>query len=743
MVAVPPVSAYTDEQRAAIQSRTIKVLLCSQASGGVGLVATYIVSALLAKDITGSPTLATIAAACLSIGAAVVAVPLSRLMSTRGRRVGLRMAYIVGASGAACAVLAAVLRNYPLLCIGVLGAGAGNAANLSTRYAASDLAPESVRARTISIIVWATTIGSTTGSLTSGWASDVGVRLGLPDKAGSYLLSGVMFLVAAAIVDFFLRPDPLEVAGGLGVSEDKDDRPSPREAIALVWAKPAARLAVLAMIVSQVTMVGVMALTPLHMDEGGQTQAAIGAMMALHILGMYFFSPIVGWLTDRIGRYPMLITAGVLCTWGAWWAAVTPPVGRMGVFMGNFLIGLGWCFGVIAASSLMVSLYPIHQRVAVQGIGDFAMIGSGAIAGLSSGALYTVFEYRGVNYANAGFGVLLIVAVLVTMLVTRGHAGASSDVEDPTSPPDRPTDARSDAEQAAVVPEVPEPELGLVAAEPRVALASAEQIGRAFLLAQKAADDALAAAEAEGAEVIARASVAAEGLLAEARREADEIRAAATAEGREAVRGRQAEVDRLLLDAQRLLDEAARDAEATVAAARSEAAALVESARGSVAADLDLRRGQLSDELAELEATVAARRAEARDLTELVAGRRDKLAGLVRELGGVSQRLDALDGDAARVQVSEQHRLINLAATDERTAEPAAPAGKASRVGIANGERPRWAAIEASGGEPASIEEAGPVEVADIDDPFLADLRHHESPERDDEVAKRPRVRRI
>ena len=77
-------------------------------------------------------------------------------MSTHGRRVGLRTGYLIGAAGAGIALLAAITRSYPLLCIGVLGAGAGNAANLATRYAASDLAEEEHRARTISIIVWAT-----------------------------------------------------------------------------------------------------------------------------------------------------------------------------------------------------------------------------------------------------------------------------------------------------------------------------------------------------------------------------------------------------------------------------------------------------------------------------------------------------------------------------------------------------------------------------------------------------------
>ena len=146
-----PVATATTEERRSIQKRTVRVLLFSQGSGGVGLVATYIVTALLAKDITGSKSLATVAAAFLSIGAAGASFPLAKLMNTHGRRVGLRTGYLIGATGAAIALLAAITRSYPLLCIGVFGAGAGNAANLATRYAASDLARRSTgRARSAS-----------------------------------------------------------------------------------------------------------------------------------------------------------------------------------------------------------------------------------------------------------------------------------------------------------------------------------------------------------------------------------------------------------------------------------------------------------------------------------------------------------------------------------------------------------------------------------------------------------------
>ena len=144
-------------------------------------------------------------------------------------------------------------------------------------------------------------------------------------------------------------------------------------------------------------------------------------MMAFHIWGMYLLSPVVGSLTDRFGQYPMLYLSGGLCTWGAVWAAVTPAAGLLGVFMGNLLIGMGWCFGVIAASSLIVEQFPVQQRVSVQGVGDLAMVGSGALAGVSSGLLFELFGYGGVNTGNAIFGTMLIVATAATFFAVRRH----------------------------------------------------------------------------------------------------------------------------------------------------------------------------------------------------------------------------------------------------------------------------------------------------------------------------------
>jgi MFS family permease len=405
----------TEADRNQLQSRTLRVLMGSQVFGGMGLVAGYIPAALLAKEITGNATLAGLAAAMLSVGTTSASFPLAAHMHRHGRRPGLRAGYLIGAAGAVAAFGAAALSFYPLLLVGVALIGTGNACNLAARYAAADLAADERRASSISIIVWATTIGSASGSWVAlAVATSVAVAIGLPELGGPYVLSGLVFLVAAAIVHTRLRPDPLVVSGGLSAPEHRTESrwQELTRAWGLIASRPRARVAVAAMIVSQVVMVAVMTMTPLHMDDGGQAPATIGFMMTIHILGMYAFSPVVGVLSDRFGRLPMIITAGALLLAGAEFAARTSPTDSLGVIIGNFLIGLGWGFGVIAGSSLLTESVSLEDRVSVQGAADLLMSGFGAGGGLSSGAVVALRSYADLGRTSVVVAGLLLIGTL-------------------------------------------------------------------------------------------------------------------------------------------------------------------------------------------------------------------------------------------------------------------------------------------------------------------------------------------
>ena len=369
----------------------------------------FAAAAVLAKEITDSETLAALAAAMMQVGSVVTTVPLARRMARLGRRRGMVAGWSIGTVGATLAFLAAVADFYPLLVVGIIGIGAGNATNLAARFACADLAPDDRRARAIGMLVWATTFGAALGpTIALGPAAAVARFLGLPELSGPYLLSIILFVIGLTTTHVWLRPDPLEVLGTVGKAAA---RPASLRVVgSRIATVPAARLAVIAMLMGQAVMVGVMTMTPLHMDNGDHQLRVIGWVISVHVIGMFAFSPIVGWLVDRIGPYLMVGLGGVILCIGAETAAHNSAEDSAGMFAGLLLVGLGWSFGLIAGSALLIGAFPVDQRVEVQGGADLLMTGGGAIAGLSSGVVMERFGFHSLSHWAGLSALVLVVA---------------------------------------------------------------------------------------------------------------------------------------------------------------------------------------------------------------------------------------------------------------------------------------------------------------------------------------------
>ena len=415
---IAPTAIDDERERAAIQRRTLRTLFIGTIPAGAAMSGGFAAAATLGEDLTGSDGLGTFAAACVTVGGALTAVPLASYTSRHGRRPGLALAWSIAAAGAVLCAIAAIAEIYVLLPPGLAGIGAGSAGTLSARYAAADLATDEERAKAISILVWGGTFGSVFGPLLAlGPASAAAEAFGLPELAGPYLFSLVLFAVAAVAVDRLLRPDPLAVAGGLGA----ESGPRRRTAFGLLWSQPPARLAVAAMVVGHGVMVGVMVATPLHMKDGGHELDVVGLVISVHVVGMYMFAPLVGILVSRIGPRLTIAIGGVILFTGAEMAAHTDAEDRAGVLIGLFLVGLGWNFGLVSASTLLTASFSPEDRVPVQGTADLAMTAAGASAGLLSGVILEAFGYDDLSH-NAGlFGAALAVIAVMSLLPGRGR----------------------------------------------------------------------------------------------------------------------------------------------------------------------------------------------------------------------------------------------------------------------------------------------------------------------------------
>ncbi|WP_246360087.1 MFS transporter, partial [Nocardioides massiliensis] len=198
-----------------VQRRTLATLVGGQAFGGVGITIGVATAALLAEEVSGSPELAGLVQTAQVLGAALAAYVLARVMGRSGRRPGLALGYVVGTLGAALCVVAGVVSSYPLLIAAAVLLGATTAANSQSRYAATDLATADQRARHLSIVVWATTIGAVAGPNLAGPAGDLAAAWDIPELTGPFVLGAVGMAVAALVILVGLRPDPLLLARDL------------------------------------------------------------------------------------------------------------------------------------------------------------------------------------------------------------------------------------------------------------------------------------------------------------------------------------------------------------------------------------------------------------------------------------------------------------------------------------------------------------------------------------------------
>lgn len=410
----PP--APTELER--LQRRTSRVLMAGQVLGGLGVPISIALAPVLATEVSGTEALSGVASTAAVIGTAVVSLPLAALMNARGRRPGLVLAYAIGAAGAGLVVLAATIGNFPLLLLGMAAFGAASSANLQARFAAADLAAPDHRARAISLVVWASTLGAVLGPNLSAPASRSFAGTAIPETAGPFVWAAAVFLLTGTLIGVLLRPDPLLTARALAAPEEQTrEGRSLRAGIAAVKASPRARLALLTVAVSHTTMVSIMVMTPMDLSHHGAGLELIGLVISGHIAGMFAFSPVMGWLADRLGRLSVIgLAAGLLSVAALLAGTAGPSHGRSA--LGLFLLGLGWSAGMVSGSALLTDSVPQPARAAVQGLSDLTM---NTAAGLGGAAAGLIMSQAGYGWLNAVGAALLLPMAALALFTARRH----------------------------------------------------------------------------------------------------------------------------------------------------------------------------------------------------------------------------------------------------------------------------------------------------------------------------------
>ncbi|MBA2894582.1 MFS transporter [Nonomuraea soli] len=405
------------EQFKSVQRRTLAVLSLSQIIGGLGVAVGLAFSSLIVEDLSGSVTISGFAGTAMVLGSALFALPIAKVATISGRRASLALGYASAAVGGAVATLAIGLGSWPLVLVGFLLIGAGSTTNLAARYSATDLSPKGTTARHLSLVVWATTIGSVAGPNLAQPADAIGKNLGLAEYAGPFAFATFAFLVALLFLFFFLRPDPLKLARTVSTGGGEVPKRVMRAGWDAIRSSAGARAAVLAIAISHTAMVSIMSMTPVHLKHGGATTGIIGLALSLHIAGMYVFSPLVGWLADKAGKIPVLVL-GMAILLGSAVLAMTAGEHSVGQITASLiLLGLGWSCGLVAGSALLTESTPIGQRASVQGLSDLLVSVCGATGTVVAGLIV-----GGLSYSALGIAVGIVVTATGVWLAARRRA---------------------------------------------------------------------------------------------------------------------------------------------------------------------------------------------------------------------------------------------------------------------------------------------------------------------------------
>lgn len=405
------------------QRRVLIVLIAAQVLSGAGLAAGVTVGALLAQDMLGSTGLAGLLSALATAGSALAAVVVGRISQARGRRPGLAAGYLAGAVGSAGVIAAAVAGDSVLLFVAMFVYGAGTATNLLARYAGSDLAAPEHRARAVSTVLVATTLGGVVGPNLAAPAGDLAHALGIPRLAGLFLLSGAAYATAALVLAIWLRPDPLLLARTLEAERAaaafaRPDGAGDQVRPPVGWRRSGVLVGALVMAITQLVMVAIMTMTPVHMHDHGHGAAASGLVIAIHIGAMYLPAPLSGWLVDRYGpRTVAAVSALVLLAAGI--VAANAPDDSAAVFaVALTLLGVGWNLGLVSGTAIINDAVPLATRARTQGLVDVSIAIAGAVGGMASGLVVAAAGYP---LLAVGGGVLALAIVPAVVFAARSR----------------------------------------------------------------------------------------------------------------------------------------------------------------------------------------------------------------------------------------------------------------------------------------------------------------------------------
>ncbi|MCY8788812.1 MFS transporter [Bacillus inaquosorum] len=400
------------EKQKALYKRTLFVVSISQIFGGAGLAAGVTVGALIAQQMLGTDAFAGLPSALFTLGSAGSALFVGRLSQRYGRRTGLSAGFVIGGLGAIGVIIATIINSIFLLFTSLLIYGAGTATNLQARYAGTDLANNKQRATAVSITMVFTTFGAVAGPSLVNVMGNFALSIGIPSLAGPFILAAAAYILAGVVLFIMLRPDPLVIARTIEATNPEPSDKGHLETTEHTENKRGIIVGAAIMVLTQIVMVAIMTMTPVHMSHHGHGLGAVGLVIGFHIGAMYLPSLVTGVLVDKLGRTAMAIASGTTLLLAGLMAAFAPGDSMVLLVIALSLLGLGWNFGLISGTALIVDSTETATRAKTQGTVDVLIALSGAAGGALSGMIVAGSSFLTLSFTGGILALLLIPVVV-------------------------------------------------------------------------------------------------------------------------------------------------------------------------------------------------------------------------------------------------------------------------------------------------------------------------------------------
>lgn len=398
-----------------VANRLARIIFLSQSIFSAGTIIVFSMLSITAVGISGQESLAGLPSSFVIFTPALSAVAISMFINRAGWKTGLTLGYLAGGAGAVLGVIAVLYQSFPLLLFASLLFGVARTGADLSRFAVGQMFEEHKRATMIGRVVFASAIGAVVGPLLVPSSSGFAEKLQLPADTGPWIVASVMYILAGIVTFLFLRPDPNKLAissKNLNFKNDQSLRSKnlqSNNSVLEIFKIPVVQLAVSAMVISQLVMVVLMVMTPLHIHKLHYGNEVISYVIAAHALGMFGFAFMTGYLIDKFGTISMLFVGAFILAI----STILAPLTNSGIVLAValFLLGLGWNFGYVAGSSLLSSSLSHEARSRIQGINDSLISVIAGTASLASGPLFSVGGYLSLSIAGLLVTILLIILI--------------------------------------------------------------------------------------------------------------------------------------------------------------------------------------------------------------------------------------------------------------------------------------------------------------------------------------------